>query len=157
MDAMDVLEACRAAERQLDSLQGRLQRLRSAAGGLGGHSDNGGIRSTAERDRMAAYVVARERLESEVAARTRDRDAEEITGAMLIDRGLCGRDQHAAVMYAYYIRRSSCREISVDMHLSLSRVKNLKQEGSALLRELPPELVASLLPPDYHSRKDDDE
>jgi len=157
MDAMDVLEACRAAERQLDSLQGRLQRLRSAAGGLGGRSDNGGIRSTAERDRMAAYVVAQERLENEVAARMRDRDAEEIAGAMLIDRGLCGRDQHAAVMYAYYIRRSSCREISVDMHLSLSRVKNLKQEGSALLRELPPALVDALLPQDYHSGKDDDE
>lgn len=157
MDAMEVLDACRSASRELASLRGRLQRLRQAAGGLGGHSFNEGIRSTGERDRAAAYIVARVSLEQEIRARERDMEIEEITGAMLIDQGLRGHDQHAAVMYAYYIRRESCKEISADMHLSTSRIRNLKAEGAVLLRELPPTLVTALLPLDYRTHREDDD
>lgn len=157
MDAMEVLEACRAANRELASLRGRLQRLRQAAGGLGGHSSNEGIRSTGEQDKAAAYIVARVALEQELRARERDMEIEEITSAMLIDQALRGYDQHAAVMYAYYIQRESCKEISADMHLSTSRIRNLKGEGGALLRELPPALVASLLPPEYRTHREDED
>ena len=156
MDAMEVLERCRAAEREVASLRGREERLQEVAYSPGGHGGDGtGSRSTQERDRMAAYVAARDAIAREISARQRDMVSEELISAMLIDRGLCGRDQHAAVMHAYYIRRQTYREISVSLHLSVSRVKNVRLEATALLREIPEADVIALLPPDYGRREED--
>lgn len=156
MDAMDVLESCRSAVRELASLRGRKERLQEVAVDPGGHStDSSGSRSTRERDRMAAYVAAQDTLEREICRREADMQIEEMVGAMLIDRFLCGSDQHAAVIYAYYIRRKTYREISVERHLSVSRVKNLKLEAVALLREVAEADVAALLPESYRYREED--
>lgn len=157
MDAMEVLERCREAARDVASLRGRSERLSEVATGLGGHGGDGtGSRSTRERDRMAAYVAAQDDLERKIRARERDQRAEEQISAILIDRVLGGSDQHAAVMYAYYIRRRTYKEIGVELHLSVSRVKNVRLEAAAQLREVPEADVAVLLPMDYGRREEDD-
>lgn len=156
MDAMEVLERCRAAARDVANLRGRSERLSEVATGLGGHGGDGtGSRSTRERDRMAAYVAAQDDLERRIYARERDRRLEEQISAILIDRILGAHDQHAAVMHAYYIRRCTYKEISVELHLSVSRVKNIRLEAMAQLRVIPESDVAALMPVDYGSREDD--
>lgn len=154
MDAMDVLERCRAAERELASLQGRMARLSEVATSPGSQALDGvGGHSTRERDRMAAYVAAQDALAREITARERDKQAEEMASALLIDRCLCGRDQHAAVMHAYYVRRQADKVIAATLHLSASRVKNVRLEAVAWLRTISEADVAPLLPDDYRRRE----
>lgn len=157
MDAMEVLEACRAAESDLTSLRRRLLRLRQAASGMNGRSDNEGIRSTNEQDRMGAYIVARAGLEQEIEMRKRDKRIEEVASAILIDHALSDQDQVAAVMHAYYVRRESYKEISCTEHLSVSRIRNIRLQGAALLRAVSPSYVAALLPPEYRSHREDED
>lgn len=156
MDAMDVLERCRAATRELASLRGRAARLQEVAYSPGGHGGDGtGSRSTRERDRMAAYVAAQDSIARAIKARELDMQTEELASAMLIDRALCGHDQHAAVMHAYYIRRQSYKEAAAQLHLSASRVKNIRLEAVALVQEISEADVDALLPPDYNHREED--
>lgn len=155
MDAMEVLERCRVAVRELDSLRRRADRLREAATSPAGQALDGvGGRSTRERDHMAAYMAAQDELERSANARRCDMQAEEVASALLIDRRLCEHEQHAAVMHAYYIRRQTCKEVAASLHLSTSRVKNIRLEAAAWLREIPEDDVLALLPTDYHRREE---
>lgn len=158
MDAMELLESCRAAAREVAGMRARSARMREVAEGMAGHGgDSAGSRSTRERDRMAAYVAAQDTLARQIAARERDMQTEEMVGTLLIDQALCCHSQHAAVMHAYYIRRQSNKEVAAGMHLSPSRVKNLRLEAVAWLREISDDTVAALLPLDYRYREEDAE
>lgn len=150
MDAMTLLARCRSASKDLESLQGRIDRLREVATSPGGHGGDGaGVRSTRERDRMAAYAAALDGLTRAYDARKRAAAVEVAASAVIIDRVLWGHATHAAVVHAYYIRRESYKEIAADMHLSVSRVKNVRLEAAVWLRLVEEDDVAALLPPDY--------
>lgn len=150
MTAMELLARCRRAAGDLASLRGREERLREVTMSPGGHGGDGaGVRGTSERDRMAAYAATLDGLTRARALRERRARMEEMASAVLIDRALRGHDAHAEVAHAYYVRRKDYKEIASDMCLSVSRVRNLRLEAAAMLRDVPEEAVGMLLPPEY--------
>lgn len=155
MDAIELLERCRNADRELRALRAREKRLREVAYYPGGsRTDNpGGGKSTAEPDRMAAHFVALDDVERAVQQREKCQRIEEVACAVLIDRELAAHGQAAEVLFGYYVQRMPVKVLSLTMNLSISRVKNLKTEGVELLREVPD--VEALLPPEYDMKEDE--
>ena len=149
MDAIELLERCRNAERELRVLRAREKRLREVAYYPGSsRTDNpGGGKSTAEPDRMAAHFAALDEVEQAARLREKRQRMEEIACAVLIDRELAAHGQAAEVLFGYYVQRMPVKVISLAMNLSISRVKNLKTEGIELLKVVPS--VDALLPPEY--------
>ena len=159
MDAIELLERCRSAERELRALRAREKRLREVAYYPGSsRTDNpGGGKSTAEPDRMAAHFAALDDVERAVLQREKRKRMEEVACAVLIDGELAAHGQAAEVLFGYYVQRMPAKLISVTMNLSISRVKNLKTEGIELMRRVPDVDVDALLPPEYYAKEDDNE
>lgn len=156
-DAIELLERCRSADRELRTLRAREKRLREVAYYPGSsRTDNpGGGKSTAEPDRMAAHFAALDEVERAVQWREKRQRMEEVACAVLIDRELAAHGQAAEVLFGYYVQRMPVKVISLTMSLSISRVKNLKTEGIELLRVVPS--VDALLPPEYDQQEECDE
>lgn len=157
MDAIELLERCHSAEHELRTLRARAKRLREVAYYPGGsRTDNpGGGKSTAEPDRMAAHFAALDEVERAIRRRERRRHMEEVACAVLIDRELAAHGQAAEVLFSYYVQRMPVKVASVEMKLSISRVKNLKTEGLERLRAVTN--VDELLPPEYNQQEECDE
>ena len=157
MDAIELLERCRSAEREVRALRAREKRLREVAYYPGSsRPDNpGGSKSTAEPDRTAAHFAVLDDVERAVRQREKRKRMEEVACAVLIDGELAAHGQAAEVLFGYYVQRMPVKVISVTMSLSPSRVKNLKTEGTDLLRRVSDEDVAALLPPEYDSQEED--
>lgn len=157
MDAIELLERCHSAERELRTLRARAKRLREVAYYPGGsRTDNpGGGKSTAEPDRMAAHFAALDEVERAIRRRERRQRMEEVACAVLIDRELAAHGQAAEVLFSYYVQRMPVKVASLEMKLSISRVKNLKTEGLERLRAVTN--VDELLPPEYDQQEECDE
>lgn len=157
MDAIELLERCHSAERELRTLRARAKRLREVAYYPGGsRTDNpGGGKSTAEPDRMAAHFAALDEVERAIRRRERRQRMEEVACAVLIDRELAAHGQAAEVLFSYYVQRMPVKVASLEMKLSISRVKNLKTEGLERLRAVTN--VDELLPPEYEQQEECDE
>ena len=156
MDAIELLERCRSAERELRALRAREKRLREVAYPGSSRMDNpGGGKSTAEPDRMAAHMAALDEVERAVRQREQRQRMEEVACAVLIDGELAAHGQAAEVLFGYYVQRMPVKLISVTMSLSISRVKNLKTEGIELMRRVPDADVDALLPPEYYAKEDE--
>ena len=155
MDAIELLERCHSAERELRTLRARAKRLREVAYYPGGsRTDNpGGGKSTAEPDRMAAHFAALDEVERAIRRRERRQRMEEVACAVLIDRELAAHGQAAEVLFSYYVQRMPVKVVSLEMKLSISRVKNLKTEGLERLRAVTN--VDELLTPEYDLKEDE--
>lgn len=155
MDAIELLERCHSAERELRTLRARAKRLREVAYYPGGsRTDNpGGGKSTAEPDRMAAHFAALDEVERAIRRRERRQRMEEVACAVLVDRELAAHGQAAEVLFSYYVQRMPVKVVSLEMKLSISRVKNLKTEGLERLRAVTN--VDELLPPEYDLKEDE--
>ena len=59
------------------------------------------------------------------------------------------------MLFSYYVQRMPVKVASLEMKLSISRVKNLKTEGLERLRAVTN--VDELLPPEYDQQEECDE
>ena len=85
MKGMTVLKRCRAAEGDMARIRLRIQRRREAMECITPRMDVTGSRSTAEPDKMGAFVAAITELEADLKARELARSAE--VAAACVDTG----------------------------------------------------------------------
>ncbi len=85
MKGMTVLKRCRAAEGDMARIRLRIQRRREAMECITPRMDVTGSRSTAEPDKMGAFVAAITELEADLKARELARSAEVAAACVLLD------------------------------------------------------------------------
>ena len=102
MKGMTVLKRCRAAEGDMARIRLRIQRRREAMECITPRMDVTGSRSTAEPDKMGAFVAAITELEADLKARELARSAEVAAACVLLDA--LPADTVAACLPAWYIR-----------------------------------------------------
>ena len=125
MKGMTVLKRCRAAEGDMARIRQRIQRRREAMECITPRMDVTGSRSTAEPDKMGAFVAAITELEADLKARELARSAEVASACVLLDA------------------------IAKRMGYTEGYIRKLKKEGENLMDALPADTVAACLPAWY--------
>lgn len=118
MDVIHLLERCRAAEEECLSLQARADRLRASG--------------------VKAEILERRQKDADDRKALKAQD--EQTAAVLIDALFGEDDRMRDVMWFFYIGRMTYNAISLKLHLSAGRIKNIKADATRLLQE--PEKMA---------------
>lgn len=111
MDAVALMERCRKAEEECQSLQARVDRLRAAG--------------------VTGDTLARRILEAEL--RRESKAAEEKACAVLLDELFAGDDRSREVLWHFYVGRLTVNAISTRLHLSAGRVKSIKAAAMRIL------------------------
>lgn len=135
MNAIELLGSCRAADNEIRILEQRLRRLREVATSAAPPELMSGGRSTAERDHTGSYVATAEGIQKAIEARRLLKTRQEVACALMIDEILDG-EREPSVIFGYYVKRQSIKEIAADLHISQSRVKNVKTEALERLKML---------------------
>lgn len=146
MKGMTVLKRCRAAEGDMARIRQRIQRRREAMECITPRMDVTGSRSTAEPDKMDAFVAAITELEADLKARELARSAEVAAACVLLDALPEGE---SSVLHAYYVKRLKMPAIAKRMGYTEGYIRKLKKEGENLMDALPADIVAACLPAWY--------
>ena len=84
MRAITILQRCRDAEQDLRRIRQRIERRREAAESVTPRINAGGGRSTAEPDKIAAFVAAITELEADLRGREQARRVEVAAACVLL-------------------------------------------------------------------------
>ena len=103
----------------------------------------GGGRSTAESDKIAAFVAAITELEADLRGREQARRVEVAAACVLLDRL---PETEGAVLHQYYVQRRKIHNIAAKMGYTDSYICRLKAAGERILNNMEPEIVRSALP-----------
>ena len=109
MRAITILQRCREAEQDLRRIRQRIERRREAAESVTPRINAGGGRSTAESDKIAAFVAAITELEADLRGREQARRVEVAAACVLLD---CLPENESAVLHQFYIKRQKIPAIA---------------------------------------------
>lgn len=143
MRAITILQRCRDAEQDLRRIRQRIERRREAAESVSPRINAGGGRSTAEPDKIAAFVAAITELEADLRGREQARRVEVAAACVLLD-GL--PENESAVLHQFYIKRQKIPAIARRLGFTEGYIRKLKTMGERMLDELPQETVRGALP-----------
>ena len=143
MRAITIMQRCRDAEQDLRRIRQRIERRREAAESVTPRINAGGGRSTAEPDKIAAFVAAITELEADLRGREQARRVEVAAACVLLDRL---PETEGAVLHQYYVQRRKIHNIAAKMGYTDSYICRLKTAGERILNNMEPEIVRSALP-----------
>ena len=112
MRAITIMQRCRDAEQDLRRIRQRIERRREAAESVTPRINAGGGRSTAEPDKIAAFVAAITELEADLRGREQARRVEVAAACVLLDRL---PETEGAVLHQYYVQRRKIHNIAAKM------------------------------------------
>lgn len=140
MDAITILKRCRAAQEDMERLQQRMEQRRGILDSMGAQQ------ADPESDQAQRLALDVARLDSALAARRENYEAEKVAVCELIDTvpSLGGR-----VLYDYYVKRWSTSEIARKRNYTEAYVRKTKRNAERLLDMLTEAQVDRLLPPWY--------
>ena len=147
MKALTILARCRSAETDKRRIRQQIERRREAITCISPRMDaNGGGRSTAEQDKIGAFVAVVDELERRLKAREQAQSVEIAAACALLDML---PDNESAVLYEYYVKGCKVPAIAKRLGYSESYTRKIKADGERALDELPDSSVAAALPAWY--------
>lgn len=147
MKALTILARCRSAETDKRRIRQQIERRREAITCISPRMDvNGGGRSTAEQDKIGAFVAAVDELERRLKAREQAQSVEIAAACALLDML---PENESAVLHEYYVKGGKVPAIAKRLGYSESYTRKIKAEGERALCELPDSSVAAALPAWY--------
>lgn len=152
MDAITILARCRDAQRDVERLQKRIRRWRSAMTDISAPpmDPDGGSHAGGETDRLPRQMADIDTLEEQLRRREAARTVETSTACALLDRL---NETESDVLYGYYVRREALSAVAVRLKYSDAYVRRVKRSGDAALASIPEAEVNALLP-DWYKTKD---
>lgn len=158
MKAIIILNRCRAAERDLATIQEKIDRRRERLDDTSAPQvdPNGGSRGSGDKDKTGRLMGEIDALERQKQAREDAKNAEEVAAFALVDRL---PDLEGKVIYKYYVKRMDTTAIAKDPKDPRNRytagyIRKVKRNAEQLLDMMDPEQVAALLPPWYVQREE---
>ena len=158
MKAIIILNRCRAAEKDLATIQEKIERRRERLDDTSAPQvdPNGGSRGSGDKDKTGRLMGEIDALERQKQAREDAKNAEEIAAFALVDRL---PDLEGKVIYKYYVKRMDTTAIAKDPKDPRNRytagyIRKVKRNAEQLLDMMDPEQVAALLPPWYVQREE---
>lgn len=158
MKAIIILNRCRAAEKDLATIQEKIERRRERLDDTSAPQvdPNGGSRGSGDKDKTGRLMGEIDALERQKQAREDAKNAEEVAAFALVDRL---PDLEGKVVYKYYVKRMDTTEIAKDPKDPRNRytagyIRKVKRNAEQLLDMMDPEQVAALLPPWYVQREE---
>lgn len=131
MTGMDVLERCRAYERDMERLRLQAAMARDAVTRATRSAD--AIGHGGGEDRIAAYTARADALDRAMAARTAMHEAELLTAARLIAALDTAQGQ---AIYHLYILGETVRQTAAAMHTTEASVRGLRRRAKDALRAM---------------------
>jgi len=131
---MLLLERCRRANQDIEQLADRLMMMRDSQIHISQVLD-GMPRASKKEDRMAMYVARMDALERELAERKETASLDRVFAVMVIDKALKYKAREREVLWRYYVLGMSVEEIAHMLVLSVSRIRNAKQDGINQVRQ----------------------
>lgn len=151
MKALTILARCRSAEADKRRIRQQIERRREAITCISPRMDvNGGSRSTAEQDKIGAFVAAVTELEQRLKVREQAQSVEIAAACVLLDML---PENESAVLHQYYVKGCKVPSIAKCMGYSESYTRRIKAEGERRLCELPESSVTAALPSWYKERQ----
>lgn len=149
---MIILQRCRAAKRDIDRLEQRIEQRRDVLSSISGPQvdPNGVIRGSGDADKVGRIMADIDELEREIAARREEAEIEKVSACALMDMV---PELEGKILYAYYVKRMDTGEIGRKEKFTAGYVRKVKRGGEQLLEMLSPETVAGTLPPWYLRKK----
>ena len=158
MKAIIILNRCRAAEKDLATIQEKIERRRERLDDTSAPQvdPNGGSRGSGDKDKTGRLMGEIDALERQKQAREDAKNAEEVAAIALVDRL---PDLEGKVIYKYYVKRMDTTAIAKDPKDPRNRytagyIRKVKRNAEQLLDMIDPEQVAALLPPWYVQREE---
>ena len=155
MNAMTILNRCRAARSDISRLEQRIERWREILDGISAPQadPNGGSRGSGDKDKTGRILADIDLLEREIAARREAENVEKAAACALMDMV---PELEGKVLYDYYVKRWDTPEIAKKEKYTAGYVRKAKRSGEQLLDMLSPERVRSTLPAWYLKEKEGD-
>ena len=151
MNALTILARCRSAETDKRRIRQQIERRREAITCISPRMDaNGGGRSTAEQDKIGAFVAAVTELEKRLKLREQAQSVEIAAACVLLD---VLPENESAVLHQYYVKGGKVPAIAKRLGYSESYTRKIKAEGERTLCNLPESSVAAALPAWYKERQ----
>ncbi len=150
MNAVQILERCRQAPQDRESIMQRIQRYRDGAMSISRYGVSAGGHGTGGEDKLAEIASQIDEAERARAQRDREYVAEVAAACTLLDRL---PDQESRVLHLYYVQGDTLNLISERMHNSYGYVRKLKSDGLALAQTIGLVDVARALPPWYNEQE----
>ena len=148
MEAMTILRRCRAAQRDISTIELQIARRREVATMISAPQikQDGAGHAHCAYDRVGAMAPEIADLEAARERRMQRQAIEMAVGVILLDRV---KETESRVLYHYYIRGMSTGATAKRLHYQQSYVRKCKARGEAELEAIPGTEVETLLPPWY--------
>lgn len=152
MRAIDILDRCRDAQKDIKGVEQRIERRRDALYAIAAPAPDksSGGRGTPDPDKPGRLLADIESLEQQKRVREEEQRAELTSACLLLDML---PETESDVLHRYYIKRQSLPAIARKMAYSDGYARKIKSDAEALLRELPADAVDATLPAWYLRRE----
>ena len=146
MNAVHILERCRQAPQDRESIEQRIQRYRDGAMSISKYGVSAGGHGAGGGDKLAEIASQIDEAARALAQREREYVAEVAAACTLLDRL---PDLEGRVLHLYYVQGYTLSVISERMHNSYGYVRKLKGDGMVLAAAIDLVEVARALPAWY--------
>ena len=145
MTAMQILERCRAAENDKQTMRDRIRRYRESATRVTAALD--GIRAGgSSQDKLAEIMAEIDQLERAIAQRDLEYAAEAAAACKLLDML---PENESKVLDRYYLYGNPLTAIARELSYSYGYVRTLKSAACLHLENIPESMVGALMPAWY--------
>ena len=146
MNAVHILERCRSAPQEKESIRQSIERYRDGAMSISRYGLAAGGHGSSEGDKLADIAVRVSEKEDALAKREREYAAEISAACLLLDRL---PDQESGVLHLFYLQGYTLASVAQRVHNSYSYVRKLKADGLTLAEGVPLLDVALAMPAWY--------
>ena len=152
MNAITILKRCRAASRDIERLQLRIDQWHDVLTSLSAPQadPNGGSRGSGDKDKTGRIYAEIDALEREKTARQEAAEAERVATRALMDMV---PDLEGQTLFDYYARGWDTPRIARERKYTAGYVRKTKRAAEQLLDMLDPERVDGTLPAWYLREK----
>lgn len=146
MNAVHILERCRNAPQEKDSIKQSIERYRDGAMSISRYGLEAGGHGSSDGDKLADIAVRVSEKEEALAKREREYAAEVSAACLLLDRL---PDQESGVLHLFYLQGYTLVNVAQRIHNSYGYVRKLKSDGLTLAEQIPLLDVARAMPDWY--------
>ena len=146
MNAIRILERCRNAPLEKESIKQSIDQYRAGAMSISKYGLMAGGHGGSGSDRLAEIAARVSEKEGALQRREREYAAEVAAACLLLDRL---PDKESGVLHLFYVQCYTLVNIAQRVHNSYGYVRKLKADGLALINQIPPIEVARLMPAWY--------
>ena len=148
MNAMTILNRCRAARNEIARLKQRIEQRYEILDGLSAPQADpiGGSHGSTDPDKIGRILADIDQLKREMKAREEAQMAEKASAVALLDMV---PELESKVLYAYYVQGKDTTAIARKEKYQASYLRKVKRNAEQLLEMLSPDRVTGTLPAWY--------